>query len=392
MSRTAWVLIAGILFVRMALFMSYPFLALHLESLKFNALEIGIILGGHYFFAGIVGIAGGNIAGKWNPKWALTCTLLVGALSFFCLSQAQTFTVFMLSNCCLAIATSTFEPVASMQITSFVPKELHALAFRYRYMAINIGAALGPLLGTGLILFGTRISFLTTCGLLLTYSLLFLFFNTKKNEEKSQSSSLTSNLTKVLQHMAGNRSFLLLMAANLCVTMTYGQIFSTLPQILNAKMENGRHLYTVLLITNPITVITSGLILNRFLARQSLELLLKGGAILLGISFLGFHFSPLTYPNYIICMVLFTLAEVALIPTTSKLLFDLAPEEYRGAYLGAESSSYLGFFFGNLIGGWLLKNGHEVFIFCAISALSGYVFYRLCCKKQTLTQNVRPLI
>src|SRR5690242_7626817 len=106
MPRNAWVLIAGILFVRMALFMSYPFLALHLESLKFNALDIGIILGGHYFFAGIIGIGGGSFASKWNPKWMLAGTLLIGACAFLGLSQSQTFTFFLLSNCCLAVATS----------------------------------------------------------------------------------------------------------------------------------------------------------------------------------------------------------------------------------------------------------------------------------------------
>jgi MFS family permease len=371
----------------MALFMSYPFLALYLDNLKFNALEIGIILGCHYFFAGVVGVGGGSFASRGNPKWILAATLLIGAFAFFCLGHAQTFLIFILSNCCLAIATSTFEPVASMQITVYVPRELHALAFRYRYMAINIGAAIGPLIGTWLILLGARLSFFITSALLSIYSLLFLFFKTERQIEEGRSTSSMGNLGKALRHMSGNHPFLFLMAANLCVTMTYGQIFSTLPLILSAKMEGGRYLYSILLMTNSITVITTGLLLNAFLTKQPLKFLLKGGALLLGISFLGFHFCPLTYLNYILCMIFFTLAEVALIPTTSKFLFDLAPEVHRGAYLGSESSSYLGFFLGNLIGGWFLKNGYEVFIFCTLSALSGYVFYHISCKKHLLARR-----
>lgn len=385
--RSVWVLIAGILFVRMALFMSYPFLALHLENLHFNALEIGIILGCHYFFAGIVGVGGGSIASKWNPKWILIVTLLIGAFAFLCLGQAQTFAAFILSSCCLAVAMSTFEPVASVQITALIPTQLHALAFRYRYIAINIGAMIGPLFGTWFVLFGIRLSFSITSILLLIYSLLFLFIKSEQKKKEETSPSSIKSFGQALHHMSGNYPFLFLMAANLCVTMTYGQIFSTFPQILSAKMEGGRHLYSVLLMTNPITVIATGIFFSAFLAKLSPKFLLKGGALLLGISFFGFYFSPLTYPNYIFCMILFTLAEVALIPTTSKLLFDLAPQEHKGAYLGAESTSYLGFFLGNLIGGWLLKNGYEVFIFCMLSAAAGFIFYHLCSKKTLLTER-----
>ena len=379
--RIVWLLMIGILSVRMALFMSYPFLALHLEHLHFDSMDIGIIFGCHYFFAGMSGVFGGSLADRWNLKYTLVLTLLMGGFSFFGLSQAQTFGSFFFYNCCLAIAISTFEPTASMLITANVSSDLHALAFRYRYMAINIGAAIGPLIGALIVSEGSSFSFLVTGIFLMTYAFLFLFLKIEKKTETSKNAPSSESIQHALKYMLGHSSFLFLIVANIFVSMTYGQIFSTLPQILHARIEDSRYFYSILLTINPITVISVCLFFNHFLSRQNAKVLFNVGSILLSAAFLGFHFSEIGYLNYIFYMILFTLAEILLIPTTAKMLSDLAPKEHRGAYLGAESTSYLGFFIGNLVGGWLLQNGYSVFLFCSFCGLIGYIFYQLSYKK-----------
>lgn len=271
-----------------------------------------------------------------------------------------------------------------MLITANTAPELHALAFRYRYMAINIGAALGPLAGILLSLEGSPFSFHATCGLLMFYACMFLLMNIDRKRAPAHA-GFSGNVKQVLGHMMRDKAFLLLIGANLCVTMTYGQIFSTLPQILHAQIKDSRQLYSILLTVNPLTVIAVSLFLNQFLSKKNVKKLFSFGALLLTVSFIGFHFSKVNYANYIFFMVLFTLAEISLIPTTSKFLFDLAPEKYRGAYLGSESSSYLGFFIGNLIGGWLLQNGQSVFLFCVLCGFISFFLYRLSCRKQAVT-------
>lgn len=384
MPRIAWILILGILFVRMALFMSYPFLALHLTTLHFTAMDIGFILGAHYLFSGITGIIGGNAADRWNPKLTIVATLCVGAFSFFGLSQADDFFSFLFFNCCLAISTSTFEPIASVLITDNIATELHALAFRYRYIAINMGAALGPLVGSLLVLQGSQSSFLVTGVLLSVYAFLFLLLKIKRPTLSGDTSKGRNLLKDALGYMAQDKAFLLLIAANVCATMTYGQIFSTLPQILHMQIEDSHRLYSFLLVINPIIVIIAGFFLSKFLSKQSLKKMFSIGSILLAVSFTGFHFSSTHSASYIIFMILFTFAEMALIPSTSKFLFDLAPKEYKGSYLGAESSSYLGFFLGNLIGGWLLQQGQGVFLFCIFSSVASLLFYRTSLHKANL--------
>ena len=232
-----------------------------------------------------------------------------------------------------------------MLITSHLAREFRAFAFRLRYLAINIGAAIGPLVGALFFVKGPHFSFCVTSILLAIYAGLFLFLRAKKKRESSNAESAPRNMREILICMAKHKSFLLLIAANLFVTMTYGQIFSTLPQILSAKMENSRQLYSILLTgANPLTVIAVSVFLSQF-PPQNPRRLFSGGALLLAISFLGFHLSVMNEVSYIFFMVLFTLAEITLIPTTAKVLFDLAPEKYRGAYLGAESTFLFGLFY-----------------------------------------------
>lgn len=391
LSRTAWVLIVGILLARIAIFMSYPFLAIHLEKLKFNALDIGIILGGHYLFAGIIGIFGGNIADQLGLKRTITLTLLIGAFSFWGLSQAQSFTGFLLCNLCLAIFSATFEPAATTSITRSLPSNLHALALRYRYIAINIGASVGPFAGAILASFGANFTFIATGILLLAYSLFSLIFDFEKKGSTPTNTYSWNNLKEALVHMKGHKAFLLLILGNLFINMTFCQIFSTLPQILYREIDDSFRLYSILLTVNPLTVIFVGLFSSHYLSKQNLRTLFTNGCFLLALAYLGFQFLNPNYTNYILCMILFTIGEIILLPTSAKFLVDLAPKEYHGTYLGSESCNYLGFFIGNLVGGFLLQTIGGVFLFCACCSIAGLFLYRLAHQNFTTSQPLHSL-
>lgn len=55
------------------------------------------------------------------------------------------------------------------------------------------------------------------------------------------------------------------------------------------------------------------------------------------------------------CTVIFSIAEATLLPNLSILLDRLAPERYRGAYLGASTLAVLSLSLGPFVGGALLE-------------------------------------
>ncbi|CEK25406.1 MFS transporter [Xenorhabdus nematophila] len=70
------------------------------------------------------------------------------------------------------------------------------------------------------------------------------------------------------------------------------------------------------------------------------------------------------------CTVIFSIAEAILLPNLSILLDRLAPERYRGAYLGTSTLVVLGLSLGPFVGGALLEwSGKGVFVMMALFCL-----------------------
>ena len=127
--------------------MSYPFLALHLSDLDFSAIDIGIILGSHYFFASFIGAIGANASDRFHPKKIVILNLSTSSIAFIGLAFSTSFFHFLICNILLAVSTAIFEPTATKIIAKSVSSELHSILLRFRYLAINAGAVIGPLLG-----------------------------------------------------------------------------------------------------------------------------------------------------------------------------------------------------------------------------------------------------
>ncbi|WP_337927206.1 MFS transporter [Xenorhabdus sp. IM139775] len=115
-------------------------------------------------------------------------------------------------------------------------------------------------------------------------------------------------------------------------------------------------LVTVILVTNAIIVMVAQLYLIPLLANTPPEQRITIGALIFAVSQILFGFnetaSPLWWGG---CAVIFSIAEAILLPNLSILLDRLAPERYRGAYLGASTLVILGLSLGPFVGGLLLE-------------------------------------
>lgn len=354
--------------------MSYPFLAVRLGKLGFDAFQIGVIIGVPYFFSGIAGVFAGNISDQWGQKKTMIASLLIGGIAFFYFASATGMGQCLFLNIFILLSSALFEPAASSLISTVAPKEMLSVAFRYRYVAINLGASVGPMLGGVIAYYGNTSSFQITGILFFFYAGALLFLKVPRLE--SSKSYSMQHIKEALGHMKENHAFLYLTAANFLVSMTYCQMLSTLPQILTPLFPDAIRFYSILLSLNPAVVIITSLLFTRILSEQSAQKLFRLGGAFLCIAFLGFGFIPPSYFSYTFFMIIFTLGEIVLMPTSSKFLVDLAPPRFQGSYLGSESSYHLGFFSGNLIGGKLLQKGYGVFFFCLFSALVGMELYR----------------
>ncbi|PHM56034.1 MFS transporter [Xenorhabdus hominickii] len=128
---------------------------------------------------------------------------------------------------------------------------------------------------------------------------------------------------------------------------------------------------TVILVTNAVTVLIAQVYLVPLLTNTPLDKRITFGAIIFTVSQILFWCNDTTSGLWWgLVTIVFSIAEAILLPNLSILLDRLAPERYRGAYLGASTLAVLGLSLGPFVGGALLEwRGKGVFIVMALLCL-----------------------
>jgi MFS family permease len=148
LSRSLLFLYGGTIVTRMGAFV-FPYLTIYLSESRGLGLDyVGLILS-----TGSVGLLCGNFAGGWladrsSRKWTLILALLVNALGFAGL--AFDFEWSGHYALCLVIGyfgSGMYNPAANTLIADLTDESTRPFAYTVNYVCVNIGMALGPLLG-----------------------------------------------------------------------------------------------------------------------------------------------------------------------------------------------------------------------------------------------------
>ncbi|WP_431824956.1 MDR family MFS transporter [Burkholderia sp. F1] len=346
-----WLLIVGTGFVVMARAMSLPFLAIYLhERMGLDAATIGLLLGTGALVGTFGGFFGGHLSDVLGRRKVLTGCLLVSSLSFVALHFAASAWQVFIANLFINLASSFYEPVSKAAISDNLPPEQRLSAFARRYVAINVGFAIGPLLGASLGLLDKSPVFLITGAVYLLFSIAIhaitarLAFGRAPHEAAASDLPLSAKLCIV----GTDRRLVLFTAGSMLAIAVHGEMSVTFSQYLIGAFDDGLKMFAWLMSANAITVVASQPFLNRVGERRGPFASLTLGAILLAIGAAGFANSP-NMIALVASMIVFTWGEVLLIPSEYAVLDSITPEPLRGIYYGAHSLSNV----GNLLGPWL---------------------------------------
>jgi MFS family permease len=372
-----WLLVGGTVFARGAAFMSLPFLAIYLSrTTDLNPLWIGIVLGLGPLAGTVGGFVGGHLSDRFGRGIVMVSTLFVWSAVFLGFALAKEVWVFMILNVLNGLCRSFFEPTSQALMADLTPPEKRIRVFGFRYMAINVGAAVGPLLGAYLSAFSGVVTFWITGTVYGCYALLLSIMMHRYRKDIGHRSAPEivrfSDAVRVVRKDTALGYFIL---SGILVSIGYAQIESSLPLYLNQLYGEHNQLYPALLAVNATCVILLQIPLTRWCEKRTLLANLVTGTLLfsLGISCfaLGTHSAW-----FAAGMVILTLGEIVSFPTSNLFIDRLAPESLRGTYFGASGFQSLGFFAGPALGGWLLDwiGGPWMYHVMACLACIGIVF------------------
>jgi MFS family permease len=146
--RPLFYLYAGTIVTRMGTFV-FPYLTIYLsEQRDINLDDVGWILS-----VGSIGLLLGNFVGgwltdKWSRKNTLISALLLNAIGFGCLAfDYAGLWQYMVLLFVGYFGSGLYNPAANTLIADYTDDAIRPFAYTVQYICVNIGMALGPLLG-----------------------------------------------------------------------------------------------------------------------------------------------------------------------------------------------------------------------------------------------------
>ncbi len=383
--RLMWILLFGSFITRGSYYMVWPFLAVILyQKFALSATEVGLILSSAALISVFVGFIGGTLSDQFGRHQLMYASGILYIISFSLLAEVNSISGYVVVITLCSIATELWRPLASALIGDIIDEaKTRELAMQSLYFVVNVGCAVGPIVGVWFGLTGEQSSFYITAGAfaLLLVLLFWGFSDHHRTEQRLNDSSVktseTTSFRQTLMILLKDKLLQCLIAANILCMFIYAQMDSSLIQYLTrAEVPDLLELISSMIFTNVLVIISSQFILLRLMAHIALVNRIQIGLVLLACSQIWLAVNPLHFFwGWIGAIVVMSLAEAILFPTMNVHIDRLAPDHLRGAYFGASAFYSLGFALAPLGGGIILDwlGGSWLFAFGAV--LCGVVIY-----------------
>lgn len=370
--KIVWLMIIGGGLTRGAFFMAFPFLAIHLkEQFGADITTIGWIIGIGPLMGAAVGFYGAYLSDILGRRSILIASLLTWGCVQIGFSFANSIFVFGILSALSGIMRSISEPIIQAIISDRTSGEAKERSYHYRYYAINLGAAIGPVIGGWLLIDHVTLGFFLAGLSLILFSFVFTY-QTRINFHLSGKPEKAPGFWPVMGIMARDRVLNYYVAASVICAVAYAQIDTALPIILNSFFgKEGARIFGMTIAANGITIILFQLSLNKMTKHMNTVKTVAVSSVVFGLGFLGFAFSSNIWWAYIASMVVLALGEILVFSNGIVLMDRLAPSHLRAVYHSAANLFVIGLAFGPPAGAWVLKQSSSKILFSLAAGLLG---------------------
>ena len=342
--RPVWILCGGCFLNKFGTFV-IPFLALYMTRQGFSVTQAGLAISAYGLGHFVASILGGQLADTIGRRKTIVLSMATVAVSMLLLSQARSFGAILLLTAITGLTGELYRPASSALLADLIPPNQRVTVYAIYRLAFNAGWAFGP----------------ATAGFLAAHSFTWLFIGDAATSvlfglvawfalpRGVRSHQQQAKWSEAIKYILRDQKLLPVLFATFLVAPAFFQMSSTFGLQVTARgfseatygaliSFNG---FLVVLFELPLTGIT-----QRFRPRQVMAL----GFLLIGFGF-SLNAFALTIPAFLLAMSIFTLGEIISMPVSIAYVSNLAPEHFRGRYMGALSLTFsLAMMFGPAAG------------------------------------------
>ncbi len=283
--------------------------------------------------AGIIAaFIAGPITDRVGRKWVMVFSLAGNGLVYYFMSGAHSF----LSFAILMSLSGAFNPLyrvgADAMVADLIPAEKRADAYALMRLSNNAGISIGPVLGGFISTLSVAGSFFFAGSGMIIYGLLLAFLAAETLPKNIFPQSSIAQLITGYRQILRDTKFMAFIGAFIFTQICATTIWIIMPVYANSVYGVPVSLYSLIPTTNALMVVFVQLFVTRITKRfRPLPVMVVGaifytigvGSVSLGTSFIGFWIS----------IVVMTIGELILMPTSSAYVANLAPPDMRGRYM-----------------------------------------------------------
>jgi MFS family permease len=329
-----WLLFWGLLISTIGASMIWPFLMIYVSSrLNLPLTTVASLMTINAVVGLVFAFIAGSITDRFGRKWVMAISLAGNALGYLLMSQASTLPQFAILMGLTGMFTPLYRVGADAMMADLVPMEKRVDAYSLLRMSNNIGVSLGPAIGGFLATASYSVAFLCASAGMLAYSLLVFF---RARETLPKRAALASSVQR--ESLSGyNRVFRDRQYLAFIFSMTLIQISAALIWVLlgvYAKQNYGVHenQYGLIPTTNALMVVFFQVLVTRITKRSAPLLIMAIGSLFYAVGTGSVAFGQ-GFWGFWLSMVIITIGELILVPTSSTYAANLAPADMRGRYL-----------------------------------------------------------
>ncbi|HET9915281.1 MAG TPA: MFS transporter [Anaerolineales bacterium] len=375
---TYWLIWTGTLINRLGGFV-IPFLTLYLTAQRAISISQATLMVS-FFGAGsfIAQLSGGELTDRLGRRPVMLMSFFITPIFMIALGLARDLTLISISTFIVGFFTDLYRPAVGAAIADLVPPEARTRAYGYNYWAINLGAAIAPIVAGLMAEYDYLILFVADALTTAIFGFIVLF---GIHETRPAAAHHASHVS-LRERLAQLRRAPILLIFSL-ITLFFGMIYMQGNVTLPLDMQShglGPGAYGTAIAVNGFLIILVTIPVSNMARKWPRFETVAVAALLLGLGF-GFTALATTLPLFALSVVIWTLGEIAATSVGPTIIADLSPVELRGLYQGIFGAAWgLSFFMGPLAGGWVYENlGNDVlWISCLVlGIILAFCYYAL---------------
>jgi MFS family permease len=379
-----WIVVAVSFIDRVGGTLLFPFISLYITQ-KFGVgmTQAGLILGTFSIFGLIGGMIGGALTDRFGRRKLILFGLVVSALSMLALGSVNEYTMLFPLAVVIGLLSDIAGPAHAAMIADILPEAKRQEGFGILRVVGNMAWLIGPTIGGFVASQSYFALFVIDAVISCIVAILFFLLMPETMPDTVQAGRQGGMLATFKGYGLVLRDFayMAFLTAGMLMVVVYQQMYNSLSVYLRDNHGIDPQGYGFLLTTSAIIVILFQFTITRLIKRRPPFLMMAIGTVFYMLGF-GMFGIVSAYTLFMLAIVVITIGEMIIMPTSQALAANFAPEDMRGRYMAVFGLTWMiPATVGPGAAGIILDNYNPNLLWyigaglCAVSAVSYYALH-----------------